>query len=60
MLHLTIAKNVCVTKNCKKKPADHIQSNHLNKTPLYHGQFSDKILTIFNHKRLKKTSYING
>ena len=51
MLHLTIAKNVCVTKNCKKNPADHIQSNHLNKTPLYHGQFSDKILTIFPLKR---------
>ena len=44
----------------KKKPADYIQSNHLNKTPLYHGQFSDKILIIFPLKRLKKTPYING
>ena len=49
MLHLTIAKNVWVTKNCSR--VTKIQSNHLNKTPLYHGQFSDKILTIFPLKR---------
>ena len=34
-----------------KKTANYIQSNHLNKTPLYHRQFSNKILTIFPLKR---------
>ena len=34
-----------------KKTVNYIQSNHPNKTPLYHRQFSNKILTIFPLKR---------
>ena len=42
-----LLKMYVLPKIVKKKTANYIQSNHLNKTPLYHGQFSNKILTIF-------------